>query len=326
MNSRAQVYYALVEALAKPPAWLALPGREWPLYESVKKAGHHSRAARFALEMLAQIGAESLAGRQGRYERLFRGPGRPRFWLSESLQLSGKMIGPATFSVQRYYGAVGMEPIGAELADHACLELAFLGHVAEQQVADSGRSGLWRRLERRFLKEHAGKWLPDLGRDLADCGDAVYAPIGRMLANWMAEALHSNRQKNGFRRRLPVLQDSQNCTLCGFCVQICVTRALEIREDRRETVLLLSPDCCTGCEKCIMVCTPGVLRMVAPERPVQHPTSPQLLVTSPRARCPACGAPTVSQAELNYMADQLGHPSWLNYCLSCRVEVGAQAI
>ncbi|MGC8779837.1 MAG: hypothetical protein ACP5UQ_03140, partial [Anaerolineae bacterium] len=46
-----------------------------------------------------------------------------------------------------------------------------------------------------------------------------------------------------------------------------------------------------------------------------------VLRRSPRATCPACGKPTVSQAELAFVAARLGdHPSWLDYCPACRPE------
>ena len=36
--------------------------------------------------------------------------------------------------------------------------------------------------EKNFIEAHAGRWLPHLGRALAQAGDEVYAPIGELLA------------------------------------------------------------------------------------------------------------------------------------------------
>ena len=133
---------------------------------------------------------------------------------------------------------------------------------------------------------------------------------------------------------LPVVARAEGCSLCGFCVQVCPTYALRIHEDVQETRLVLDPVACTGCGKCVRTCDPRALR----KRPLDPPilgggsgegeSSPQnwggrgaVLRRSPRAVCPACGEPTVSQAELAYVAAQLGdHPAWLDYCLACRPE------
>ncbi len=34
--------------------------------------------------------------------------------------------------------------------------------------------------------------------------------------------------------------------------------------------------------------------------------------------CPSCGQPTVSRAEFDYVAVQIGQPAWLAYCPDCR--------
>src|SRR3989304_6750995 len=75
-------------------------------------------------------------------------------------------------------------PPGAGLPVHASLESAFLAHLADvEQVANpstSLRAGL--SYEQQFIKQHAGRWLPELGRTLARSGDEVYGPIGQLLA------------------------------------------------------------------------------------------------------------------------------------------------
>lgn len=319
-GQRADLYLALAEALAEPPPWLAIPGPQWPLFACAKKLAPASAAAARAVTAISQIGSESIRERNVRHRALFRpvGRGRPRFWLHESLYRSGRLLGPEMFEVEQLYRAAGLQLSGSALPDHASVELAFLAHLARQAVADPGRAGQWRHMEKLFLKKHAGRWLPAMGREIAASGDAVYAPIGTLLADWLEEILQPPTRKRA-AGRLPVV-DEQACTLCGFCSQVCPARALVIDEDDKETTLLLSPARCYGCGKCVMACESAAMTM-SPLQEDEAGTTPgewPILRRSPRVDCPACGEPTVSQAELEFVARQLGHPRWLEYCLRCR--------
>jgi len=316
---RADVYYALAEAFAPdgPPEWLVRPGREWPLFAAAARLGQHSEAARRAVEVIAEIGAESLAARRARHAALFAGVGRPRFWLYESAHRSGRLLGPEAFVVERFYQMAGLEIVGAELPDHASLELAFGAFLAERQADDVERANQWQRVERRFIANHAGRWLPDLGRALARSEDVVYAPIGQLLADWLAESARPRRAATPSFRS-PAIPRAEACTLCGFCVQVCPTRALAICESLTESVLVLSASACVGCAKCERVCGPGALKMSQLPLGRVSAGGRHVLRQSPRARCPGCGQPTVSEAELAYVATQIGHPAWLDYCPECR--------
>jgi TorA maturation chaperone TorD/formate hydrogenlyase subunit 6/NADH:ubiquinone oxidoreductase subunit I len=316
----ADLYYALAEAFAPdgPPEWLARPGREWPLFEAVVRLGQHSEAARRAAEVIAQIGAESQAVRRARYAALFAGAGRPRFWLYESAHRSGRLLGPESFAVERFYRTAGLAIVGAELPDHASLELAFLAFLAERQADDVERADERERVERRFIANHAGRWLSDLGRALAHSEDVVYAPIGQLLADWLAESAHPHRRVATPSFRLPVILQAESCTLCGFCVQVCPTRALAIRETPTESALVLSAGACVGCAKCERLCEPGALKMRQLPASQGPAGGRRVLCKSLRAHCPGCGQPTVSEAELAYVAKQIGHLAWLDYCLECR--------
>ncbi len=317
----AELYQALAETLAEPPGWLSAPGCDWPLFDIVVRLAPESEAARQAVESLANIPAESLPARCARYTALFAGPSRPRFWLYESAFLTGRILGPETFVVEQLYRAAGLETAGAELPDHASLELAFLAHLAG--VGQVGNLSY----ERQFIKEHAGRWLPELGRGLARSGDEVYAPIGRLLADWLEEALApSTSHKAGSTpstkrkeaRRLPVISQTEACSLCGFCVQVCPTRALAVRETATRTMLALNVAICTGCGKCERVCETQAMIMTQPTESSEPLGGWTALRESPRVACPVCGRPTVSRAELNFVAGQIGHPAWLDYCLDCR--------
>lgn len=322
---RSRIYHALAEALAESPDWLALPGRAWPLFESAQRLAPESEAARNAVGAIAEIRAEPLAARRARYHALFVGPGRPRFWLYESAHRSGRLLGPETFAVEKLYRAAGLEVASSELPDHASLELTFLAHLAEQGADRS---------EREFIERHAGRWLPELGRALAHSGDEVYAPIGQVLAEWLEERSGSRatsavnpaarRPRIASRStlrtpRLPILTEAESCILCGFCAQICPTRALAIRESASETVLALNAAACVGCGKCERTCEAHALEMKqVPKEPQPSAGSWKVLRQSPRAICRGCGAPMVSRAELDFVAAQIGQPLWLDYCAECR--------
>jgi nitrate reductase assembly molybdenum cofactor insertion protein NarJ/Fe-S-cluster-containing hydrogenase component 2 len=321
---RADLYQALAEALAEPPEWLALAGDEWPLTAIARSLAGRSAAMGDAVARLAEVPAESLATRRRRYAALSAGPGRPRFWFYESAQREGRLLGQASSAVACLYRAAGLELAGAELPDHASVELAFLAFLARRQANEPAHSKAWRQLERRFIKEHGGRWLPALGRALAASRDPVYAPIGRLLARWLDENVRPRRRREprvAGRKRLLRVARTDECTLCGFCSQVCPTGALAIRETGIETMLLLLDRSCTGCAKCVAVCDTGALNLET--RGLTSPAEAVaagwlLLRRSPRAICPACNQATVSCAELDFVARQIGRPAWLAYCLSCR--------
>ncbi len=305
---RTDLYHLLAEALAEPPEWLACAGHEWPLYDLAVSLAHESESAQRAVAALADVRAESIVARCRRYTALFVGSGRPQVWVYESAFLNGRILGPETFAVERAYRAAGVEPIGAELPDHASLELAFLA-----QLSDRGED----HAVQAFNQQHAGRWLPELGRTLARSGDEVYGPIGLLLtAAFTLTPGPAPRRSGGIR--LPIIQSTAGCTLCGFCVQVCPTHALNIRETRTETTLRLNVAACVGCGKCERVCEAQVMTMNHPAESLELADGWRALRESPRVMCPSCGQPTVSRAEFDYVAAQIGQPAWLAYCLDCR--------
>lgn len=318
---RSELYTALAEALADPPDWLAFPGNEWPLYTISCKMAIGSRDARQAMEKMERIPAEPMAARRERYDALFSGPGRPQFWLYESLYRSGRLFGSETLEVEGIYRAAGLIPDGAELPDHASLELAFLAYVANQQADSDEQSRSWQELERKFIQVHAGLWLPALGRGLEGSQDEVYAPVGQFLAGWLADAaqpfpLGSSRLSPQW---IPVLHKVEDCNLCGLCVQVCPRRALTIHENSLETVLVSAASWCTGCRKCVRICPANALRLDKLAANERTPDEMTVLCSSPRAHCPRCGRPTVSQAEIETIMERIGHLPWIELCPDCRL-------
>ncbi len=343
----ADLYALLAELLAEPPEWMSLPGREWPLFDLLTQLAAESDAARRHLDLVAGIPSEEVDQRRQRYASLFQA-GRPRFWLYESAARTGKILGEPTFAMAQLLQAAGMETAGAELPDHISLELAFLSYLVERDNISL--------YEKQFL-EKRGAWMIDLGRALGQSGDIIYAPIGQLLADWLIERMapttqsatdtqhceaspwdatyHPVAQRSGrdttlnhqtHSTLLPVIPNPDDCTLCGFCAQVCPTRALKVLEDRQQTVLALNPAECIHCGKCEKICGTKAIALIGNEsqstkhetRNTQHATRNTILRHSPLAYCQKCGRPIVSQAELDYIVSQIGDAAWQHLCLDCR--------
>ncbi len=117
---------------------------------------------------------------------------------------------------------------------------------------------------------------------------------------------------------LPTISKAEACTLCGFCVQACPSDALHWLENKQETALLLDAEKCNGCGKCIPICTFNAIELVSSQNPY---TERVVLRSSPLAICKKCGTTIASQAEMDYIARQLGEADWQKLCLSCRSRI-----
>jgi len=302
-SDRADLYALLAETFAEPPDWMSLPGWEWPLFETVISLASEFEAARRHLDLLACIPSEEPNLRRERYTAIFAS-GKPRFWLYESAATMGKILGPQTFEIARLYRNAGLEPTGAELPDHISFELAFLSHLAGSPQ------------EKEFLKSHAS-WMIDLGRALSRSGDGVYASLGALLADWLESVLAPAplHAKEGKRVSVPTLPRPNDCTLCGFCVQVCPTHALKVLEDTKSTSLVLEATDCIHCGKCEKICEFHAMKM---SHPTISDTRRQTLRKSPQVQCQKCGQPVVSRAEMDYIVSQIGEAAWQHLCLDCR--------
>lgn len=321
LSDRADVYALLAETLAEPPDWMSLSGREWPLFDLLNQLSPvcvrtrtgraESDTARHHLDLLAGIPSESHDQRLERYAALFAS-GRPRFWLYESAARTGKILGPQVFEMARLYRAAGLEAAGAELPDHISLELAFLSYLVGQIDNLSYQEILQQFLEKR------GDWMIDLGRALKQSGDPVYAPIGQLLADWLTETFIPTPLPMGEGQgvRVPVILRADDCTLCGFCAQVCPTRALKVMQNDEGDFLSLNTADCVHCAKCERICEFHALKMSLPA-----PSASETLILrqSPHARCQTCGKPIASQAEMDYIVSKIGEAAWQHLCLDCRV-------
>jgi nitrate reductase assembly molybdenum cofactor insertion protein NarJ/NAD-dependent dihydropyrimidine dehydrogenase PreA subunit len=314
-SDRADLYALLAETLAEPPDWMSLPGRAWPLFETLTGLASESDAARRHLDLLAGIPCEGPDQRRERYAALFAS-GRPRFWLYESAAKTGKILGPQTFEMARLYRAAGLEAAGAELPDHISLELAFLSYLVGRDAIPA-----YQEILQQFLEKH-GDWMISLGCALKQSGDPVYAPIGALLADWLTERMTLPAQPATVTHDavcnmlLPVILRADDCTLCGFCAQVCPTRALKVMQNAEGDFLSLNIAECVHCAKCERICEFHALKMSLPA-----PSAEETLILrqSPHARCQTCGKPIASQAEMDYIVSQIGDATWQHLCLDCRV-------
>jgi len=320
LESLAKIYTGLAQVIptagSNLPDWLGAQGRYWPIFESAVQIASQQPDSqwRHAVEALAAVKPSSQGIRRSEYEALFIGQGRPPIWLYESWHVNGRIPGPATFAIQALYKQAGLKYEGAEMPDHAALELSFLSYLCRQEIENGEPE--WRDVRRIFIKNHAGLWLPEVGRALICCMYPAWQALGYVLVSSLAQkSAKPRRAKTNSQNSLPTISEHADCNLCGFCVQSCPTRALGIREDERTTALLLAAERCIYCEQCVRVCLSEALTLenTAPARNLI------LLRESDRAVCPACNSKTVSQAELDAIATQLGeHPRWLDYCMACR--------
>lgn len=317
---RSQLYDMLAQTLSDPAVMAGYP-RESLLAETVitgaaELGSAACRRALFALEELPPIAGEEI---RKRFELATSRPGRRPLALYESLATTGRLLGPAVEQVEAIYRQWGLEPED-DLPDGASVELAFMAFLtaAEAEAISTGATGQVRELrnaQRTFLQEHILPWMPQLGRALAASEDPYIMPIGHLLEEFLREdqlRLLTPRQGRS-RADIPFVVDGERCSLCGFCVQTCPTGALWVGENEAETSLLLNPDRCIGCAKCLPVCPDSALRMTSRNGVGQGPVA---LHRSERARCPHCGAATVSQAELNAVFARLEAGPDLRYRLS----------
>jgi len=330
-HARAMVYYALAEAMAEPVLGIG------DLLQDAARTGAQvlgSVACQRAALALTERPLPDLETLCQSYIHLIAGPGRRPVALYESLHRQGRLVGPATWDVERRYRELGLAPVEGELPDHASLELAFLGHLAaaEAEVRATGDGRLVARLRterRHFLRAHAGAWLPDVGTALvAVADDPFYVTVGRLLGEFLSEELSGRKQDGQTGVQLPILRDPVACTLCGLCVGSCLLGALRMTESGTETLLTLNPSRCIGCDRCAPICPQGILSLSSRTQTLHqigamNGAGYQVLRRSPRATCPNCGQPTVSQAELDAVCVRLrADPTaqqQLSLCVTCKL-------
>jgi ferredoxin len=323
------IYHALAEVLAGPT-----PGIQNLLLEAATTGAQllDSAVCQQVALTLAELPAVGLEALHGCYARLINNPGRRPVALYESLHRQGCLMGQLTREVEQRYQMLGLAPVDGELPDHASVELAYLGHLveAEAEARLDGNRQLVARLKAEyhyFLCTHVGTWLPEVGSMLAAAGDSFYAAVGHLLGGFLTEELTSRKRNGQTRARFPTLKDPATCTLCGLCVGSCPLGGLQVIESATETALMLDPAQCIGCNRCVRTCPEGALHLSSATRignksGAVDGVSYQLIRQSPRAQCPNCGRPTVSQAELEAvfarLQPDLATQQRLYLCVECK--------
>ena len=315
------IYTALAELLGarsgdELPDWFFNPGGEWKVFNDAVLwgAAGASPAMSQAVVAISEVPSGSTRSRWGSFWQTAYGKGGPKIWLYESQYVDGRCPGPVTFQVKAIYDKAGLAVDGPELPDHAAVELAFLALLVEKQLEEPADRDVWRKIERIFIKNHAGKWLPRLGRGLARSGDAAWHAVGLLLEGVFERGKALPPGGNTGNLGLPWIREKEKCSLCGFCTQACPTQALQIYEDEAATSIGLHDKLCVYCGKCAAICPEKIIGCQGDA----VGEGVHMLFQSPRAICPSCGKVTVSLAELKYTAARLGFPEWLAYCQDCR--------
>lgn len=318
--SLSSLYGFLAEALAdttgvSAPSWLARAGREWPLFEPAMRLSEASPSPLLAkaVNNLSDLPEASLHDSLATWKKLLTGNGHSPLAAYESLYRNGRLLGPVMFLVKTEYQSAGLEVEGPELPDHIAIELEFLSFLTEHEAKKGRSTRRWGQVRRRFIKNHAAQWMPGFGQQLVSTNDPVWTALGQLLEAVIT--LPETRPSSRHREGLPVIHETNRCSLCGFCVQVCPVRALYIGENAEATTLILLPDLCIQCRKCEQICGEETLVLEKSGLSVE----PIILRQSPRVVCPGCNQVTVSEAELLAVATRLGeHPQWLDYCMECR--------
>ncbi|MDZ7754765.1 MAG: molecular chaperone TorD family protein [Gammaproteobacteria bacterium] len=179
---RANVWYTLARALARPDTWPPdldelLEGAFSPLGASLTDEVAAARAA------LAADGESPAVA----HARLFIGPFEVKVapWASSYLDPEGTLMGPYSQYAARSYAEAGLGPREGpvEAPDHITHELEFMYYLAFQE-ATTGEA-LWLERQQRFWREHLGQWLPRFADALVTHGEGTfYGHLGRLAGDF----------------------------------------------------------------------------------------------------------------------------------------------
>jgi nitrate reductase assembly molybdenum cofactor insertion protein NarJ/Pyruvate/2-oxoacid:ferredoxin oxidoreductase delta subunit len=298
------------------PEWFTRAGVEWPVYHAAKEINESNPTrllsdALIMIEKILPVDPESI---WRCFENLRLGKDCPILWLNESKYKDGRIPGPTTFQVKSLYKKVGLAAVGSELPDHASMELEFLAFLSNQRLVDDTINSPWDEAHSLFLKKHIMSWLPKVSNQLSKQGNHTWASVGVLLKAVLSlDFAQQPREK--VIHGIPSIQNADECSLCGFCVQVCPSNALQVIEDQTSTALWLSEKLCTQCSKCKNICPEKVISL----HDTPRGNTPKLLMKSPRVACTKCNQMMISKAELDYTASKLDNPAWLFICLDCRI-------
>lgn len=200
---RAEVYGLLARYCHEPPAAGAAE-RLGACAETATASGRKESGK--ALEALACCAREEAAAAVKQdFNDLFMVPG-PKYlapyesvYADPPIEADGKLaprtFGKSTFAVRDFYGRVGLAVSRAytELPDFVGLEFACLEFLCAQEDAYA-RAGNnlavrnARKMQGRFLSDHASRWIPALARRAQErAATGFYRALAALMTAWLRE-------------------------------------------------------------------------------------------------------------------------------------------
>ncbi len=272
------------------------------------------------------------------YCQLFLGPGRPIAQLYGSTYLEGSLFGESTVQVQQMYAKSGLRIPESqhELPDHLSIELAYMAHLTFQEERDPANSSLWRTRQLKFLRDHLGRWLPELCNTLEQNNAHPYYLLAARTASLLvdrnlerlsptaifpkAEGDERIETRTTIRTtERPLLKHpdrfpnvrlmiaATTCTLCTLCVDQCDPGALSVERSPTSLNLLFNPAQCNGCRKCLRYCPEDAIKLeLGSPLSARSSLAPSLIMTDQRIVCPNCQRPHISETWLKRLAERMG--------------------
>ena len=154
-------------------------------------------------------------------------------------------MGEATLDVEQCYRALGLAPMQGELPDHASVELAFLGSLANTEAeARASRNTTWRSVCAKSIAVFCTimrlRGCQNLAAALTAGGVPLYAVVGNWLSAFLQEEMvRSSADKAQARSPATAAERPPTVRFVGLCTGRCATGALRILEDAHETRLAL---------------------------------------------------------------------------------------
>jgi TorA maturation chaperone TorD len=131
------------------------------------------------------------------FARLFLGVGRMPFHPSESSYVTREhlVMQKPRDEVLKLYKAMGVTKVSgfAEPEDHVALELRFMAHLCEKVGAallenDLPKAKRYFEIQRDFLNEHLGKWVPELAADVMRMAkNEFYKSVAKITKGYLEE-------------------------------------------------------------------------------------------------------------------------------------------
>jgi TorA maturation chaperone TorD len=182
--ARANAYYALARAFDRPDHW---PGDLGDLLVAAFSplTGELPELARAPADNAGDTAALAVA-----HAKLFIGPFEVQAapWASFYLDPEQQLMGPVSRYAATAYAEAGLAPSDGptDAPDHVTHELEFMYFLAFQEATEGDAA--WRERQRRFWREHLGRWLPKFAEVVEEhaSGAAFYAGLARLTRAFCA--------------------------------------------------------------------------------------------------------------------------------------------